>query len=310
MSVVHSEPAVRPRATPAGSPPGLACRFTRSPLHALSRRRNTRDGRPGVGHHDHLRLARPAERQAHRAAVRGRSAAARRRKRLVLVAPYLCYMRQDTAFHEGEAISQKVIGPLLRRDASTASSPSMPIFIARRDIRAVFPGIEADNLSAMPAICRRAAQDRARPRNSRGRARCGIAPLGQRSRRPARPRPIRLRRKPAAAIARSRSSLPGPGLHRRPPGPAGRRHRLVRRHHDRLRQGARAPPARRRSTPSSPMPCFRLTVARRSLTAAGIRSIRSTTACRTPPMRLRSMTSVRRRLAAARSMAKYPETPP
>src|SRR6478735_7537322 len=34
-------------------------------------------------------------------------------KRLVLVAPYLCYMRQDTAFHEGEAISQKVIGPLL-----------------------------------------------------------------------------------------------------------------------------------------------------------------------------------------------------
>ena len=31
-------------------------------------------------------------------------------KRLVLVAPYLCYMRQDTAFHEGEAISQKVIG--------------------------------------------------------------------------------------------------------------------------------------------------------------------------------------------------------
>ena len=34
-------------------------------------------------------------------------------KRLVLVAPYLCYMRQDTAFHEGEAVSQKVIGKLL-----------------------------------------------------------------------------------------------------------------------------------------------------------------------------------------------------
>src|ERR1017187_10744249 len=31
-------------------------------------------------------------------------------KRLVLVAPYLCYMRQDAAFHEGEAVSQKVIG--------------------------------------------------------------------------------------------------------------------------------------------------------------------------------------------------------
>ena len=34
-------------------------------------------------------------------------------KRLVLVAPYLCYMRQDAAFHQGEAISQKVIGQLL-----------------------------------------------------------------------------------------------------------------------------------------------------------------------------------------------------
>jgi ribose-phosphate pyrophosphokinase len=72
-------------------------------------------------------------------------------KRLVLVAPYLCYMRQDTAFHEGEAISQKVIGKLLARcidrvvtvDAHLHRTP---------DITAVFPGIHADNLSAMPAI--------------------------------------------------------------------------------------------------------------------------------------------------------------
>ena len=34
-------------------------------------------------------------------------------RRLVLVAPYMCYMRQDTAFHSGEAVSQKVIGKLL-----------------------------------------------------------------------------------------------------------------------------------------------------------------------------------------------------
>ena len=34
-------------------------------------------------------------------------------KRLVLAAPYLCYMRQDAAFHQGEAISQKVIGRLI-----------------------------------------------------------------------------------------------------------------------------------------------------------------------------------------------------
>jgi ribose-phosphate pyrophosphokinase len=34
-------------------------------------------------------------------------------ERLILVAPYLCYMRQDTAFHAGEAISQSVVGRLL-----------------------------------------------------------------------------------------------------------------------------------------------------------------------------------------------------
>ena len=34
-------------------------------------------------------------------------------KRLVLVAPYLCYMRQDAAFRPGEAISQRVIGRLI-----------------------------------------------------------------------------------------------------------------------------------------------------------------------------------------------------
>lgn len=32
---------------------------------------------------------------------------------ITLVAPYLCYMRQDIAFHAGEAVSQKVIGKLL-----------------------------------------------------------------------------------------------------------------------------------------------------------------------------------------------------
>ncbi|MEA5097643.1 MAG: ribose-phosphate diphosphokinase [Burkholderiaceae bacterium] len=31
-------------------------------------------------------------------------------ERLTLVAPYLCYMRQDKAFHDGEAISQQIIG--------------------------------------------------------------------------------------------------------------------------------------------------------------------------------------------------------
>jgi ribose-phosphate pyrophosphokinase len=72
-------------------------------------------------------------------------------KRLVLVAPYLCYMRQDTAFHEGEAISQKVIGPLLARCVDRVVTVNAHLH-RTCDIKAVFPGIQADNLSAMPAI--------------------------------------------------------------------------------------------------------------------------------------------------------------
>ncbi len=79
-------------------------------------------------------------------------------QRLVLVAPYLCYMRQDAAFHDGEAISQKVDRPADRgqlRPRDHGRCPSAP----HQDIDDVFPGIEADNLSAMPAIadCLRAA---------------------------------------------------------------------------------------------------------------------------------------------------------
>ncbi len=34
-------------------------------------------------------------------------------KHLTLVAPYLAYMRQDIAFHPGEAISQRIVGRFL-----------------------------------------------------------------------------------------------------------------------------------------------------------------------------------------------------
>jgi ribose-phosphate pyrophosphokinase len=40
-------------------------------------------------------------------------------RRLTLVAPYLCYMRQDSAFHAGEAVSQRIIGALLARHFDT-----------------------------------------------------------------------------------------------------------------------------------------------------------------------------------------------
>lgn len=71
--------------------------------------------------------------------------------RLVLLAPYMCYMRQDTAFHDGEAISQRVVGRLLA--ATVQRIITVDAHLHRTpDIAAVFPGAEAENLSAMPAI--------------------------------------------------------------------------------------------------------------------------------------------------------------
>jgi ribose-phosphate pyrophosphokinase len=72
-------------------------------------------------------------------------------RRLVLAAPYLCYMRQDTAFHQGEAISQKVAGRLLADAVDRVVTVDAHLH-RTKNIGDVFPGIEADNLSAMPAI--------------------------------------------------------------------------------------------------------------------------------------------------------------
>jgi len=72
-------------------------------------------------------------------------------RRLVLVAPYLCYMRQDAAFHPGEAVSQKVIGRLLADHVDRIVTVDAHLH-RTSSIGEVFPGIEADNLSAMPAI--------------------------------------------------------------------------------------------------------------------------------------------------------------
>jgi len=72
-------------------------------------------------------------------------------RRLVLVAPYLCYMRQDAAFRPGEAISQRVVGRLLS-DAFDRIVTVDAHLHRTTDIRGVFPNIDADNLSAMPAI--------------------------------------------------------------------------------------------------------------------------------------------------------------
>ena len=72
-------------------------------------------------------------------------------KRLVLVVPYLCYMRQDTAFHAGESVSQKVVGKMLAGSFDRVITVDAHLH-RTKDIRDIFPGIEAENLSAMPAI--------------------------------------------------------------------------------------------------------------------------------------------------------------
>jgi len=72
-------------------------------------------------------------------------------KRLVLVAPYLCYMRQDIAFHAGEAVSQHAMGTLLATIVDRVVTVDAHLH-RTHNIGAVFPGIEAENLSAMPAI--------------------------------------------------------------------------------------------------------------------------------------------------------------
>ena len=192
-------------------------------------------------------------------------------KRLVLLAPYLCYMRQDTAFHEGEAISQRAVGRLIAATVDRVITVDAHLH-RTTDIRAVFPGIEAENLSAMPAIAKHCA-GRDRPRNDRGRPRRGVPALGERSRRPTRAGTCGCAEdSPRRSLRRNR--ICRPGIVRRPAGVAGRRYRLLRRNLDGLRQGAhgrRRHRDRRRHHPRLFPPEMATEFAN-----AGIRSIRST----------------------------------
>lgn len=72
-------------------------------------------------------------------------------RRLVLVAPYLCYMRQDAAFRKGEAISQKVVGPLLARAFDRILTVDAHLH-RTKNIEDVFPETEAEDIAATPAI--------------------------------------------------------------------------------------------------------------------------------------------------------------
>jgi len=79
-------------------------------------------------------------------------------ERVILIAPYLAYMRQDMAFAEGEAVSQRVIGQLLAAafDGIVTVDPHLHR-IAHLD--EVMTGIPAIAASAAPALVQAIASD-------------------------------------------------------------------------------------------------------------------------------------------------------
>jgi ribose-phosphate pyrophosphokinase len=71
--------------------------------------------------------------------------------RVILIAPYLAYMRQDVAFHAGEAVSQRVIGRLLAQhfDGLLTVDPHLHRTHA---LAQLMPGIEAVAITAAPML--------------------------------------------------------------------------------------------------------------------------------------------------------------
>ncbi|TNE64385.1 MAG: ribose-phosphate diphosphokinase [Alphaproteobacteria bacterium] len=78
--------------------------------------------------------------------------------RLVLVCPYLCYMRQDMAFSAGQAVSQRVVGRWLA-DIFDRVITVDPHLHRIATLGEALPGIEADALSAAPLIAEALAGD-------------------------------------------------------------------------------------------------------------------------------------------------------
>jgi len=76
---------------------------------------------------------------------------ARGTKRLSLIAPYLCYMRQDTANQPGEAISQRIIGQLLAEQFDDVITVD-PHLHRINDLHQVIPLKHVLTLTAAPLI--------------------------------------------------------------------------------------------------------------------------------------------------------------
>ena len=80
-------------------------------------------------------------------------------QKILLVAPYLAYMRQDIAFHPGEIVSQKIIGRFLSElvDGLITVDPHLHR-ISRLD--EAFPGPYAIALSGAPMLAELIAKER------------------------------------------------------------------------------------------------------------------------------------------------------
>lgn len=74
-------------------------------------------------------------------------------RHLILVAPYLCYMRQDIAFTPGEAVSQRIVGQFLAElfDSVITVDPHLHRV---HELRDAVPARNAVALSAAPQIGR------------------------------------------------------------------------------------------------------------------------------------------------------------
>ncbi|MGE5453452.1 MAG: ribose-phosphate diphosphokinase [Acidobacteriota bacterium] len=83
-------------------------------------------------------------------------------RRILLVAPYLAYMRQDMAFHPGEVVSQRIVGPFLARmlDGLITVDPHLHRIATLQE---AVPLAFAVSLSGAPALADAIAQHHTRP---------------------------------------------------------------------------------------------------------------------------------------------------
>jgi ribose-phosphate pyrophosphokinase len=70
---------------------------------------------------------------------------------IILIAPYLCYMRQDIAFNPGEAVSQKIIGKFIAEHFDAVLTVDAHLHRIH-DLHEAIPVNQAINLSAAELI--------------------------------------------------------------------------------------------------------------------------------------------------------------